>query len=85
MAKDENELESPPVFEIGDKVCLTKTIRNDGTFGGKELREILAEKGEIGYVVSIGTYLQTFYIYSVHFIELGIVVGCRCHELELEE
>lgn len=85
MKERENELESPPVFELGDKVRLTKTIRNDGTFPGKEVREILAHKGEIGYVVSIGEFLQTFYIYSIHFIELGIVVGCRAHELELME
>jgi len=81
MSGSEMELDAPPIFEIGQKVQLTKTIRNDGTFPGRELREILARKGDVGYVVAIGTFLQSFYIYSVHFIELGIVVGCRVSEL----
>ncbi len=75
------ELDAPPIFAIGQQVQLTKTIRNDGTFAGREAREILARKGDVGYVVAIGTFLQSFYIYSVHFIELGIVVGCRSTEL----
>lgn len=83
MASDELELDLPPVFEIGEKVRIRKLIRNDGTFPGKEIGETLAKKGEIGYVVSIGTFLQSFYIYAVHFLETGYVVGCRKKELEL--
>lgn len=85
MREIDNELVTPPLFELEDKVRLTKTIRNDGTFGDRERGAILAQPGEIGYVVAIGTFLQTFYIYSVHFIELGMVVGCRSRELELWE
>ena len=81
MSRSEMELDAPPVFEIGEKVQLTKTIRNDGTFSGRELRDILARKGDVGYIVGIVTFLQSFYIYSVHFIELGIVVRCRASEL----
>jgi nitrogen fixation protein NifZ len=83
MLSDELELDLPPVFEIGEKVRVCKLIRNDGTFPGKEIGETLAKKGEVGYVVSIGTFLQTFYIYAVHFLETGYVVGCRKKELEL--
>ncbi|MEN9235286.1 MAG: nitrogen fixation protein NifZ [Gloeomargarita sp. GMQP_bins_69] len=72
----------PPQFALGEKVRLTRTIRNDGTFIGRGPREVLAGKGEVGYVVGIGTFLQMFYIYSVHFLALGIVVGCRGTELE---
>jgi nitrogen fixation protein NifZ len=45
----------------------------------------LAKKGDIGYVASIGTYLQRSYIYAVHFLHTGFVVGCVKKELELVE
>jgi len=77
------ELDHYAVFDVGDKVRLKKKIRNDGTFLGKEKGDILAEPGEEGYVSDVGTYLQTTYIYAVHFIEKGIVIGCRANELEL--
>ena len=82
MAPDELELDLPPAFEIGEKVRVCKLIRNDGTFPGKEIGETLAKKGETGYVVSIGTFLQNSYIYAVHFLHSGYVVGCRRRELE---
>ncbi|MGF1485675.1 MAG: nitrogen fixation protein NifZ [Prochloraceae cyanobacterium] len=82
---DEIELNGPPTFNIEQKVRLKKLIRNDGTFPGKEVGAHLAKKGDVGYVVDIGTYLQTYYIYAVHFIEKGVVVGCRKKELELVE
>lgn len=79
------EIDSPPVFDMGTKVRIRKLIRNDGTFPGKEIGETLAKKGDVGYVVSIGTYLQTAYIYAVHFMSTGYVVGCRARELESAE
>ncbi len=85
MAPDELELDLPPAFDIGEKVRVRKLIRNDGTFPGKEIGETLAKKGETGYVVSIGTFLQNSYIYAVHFLHSGYVVGCRRRELETAE
>lgn len=85
MVWDDVELDDPPVFEMEQKVRVRKMIRNDGTFPGKELGELLAKKGDVGYVVGIGTYLQTYYIYAVHFIESGVIVGCRKKELETAE
>ncbi|MBD2513537.1 nitrogen fixation protein NifZ [Nostoc sp. FACHB-973] len=85
MQRDELELDLPPVFEIGEKVRLRKLIKNDGTFPGKEVGQVLAKKGDIGYIASIGTYLQSSYIYAVHFLETGIVVGCKKKELESVE
>jgi nitrogen fixation protein NifZ len=82
---DEIELYSPPEFEIGDKVRTRKLLKNDGTFPGQEIGIVLAKKGEIGYVVSIGTYLQSSYIYAVHFLQSGFIVGCKKKELELIE
>ncbi|MEI2582465.1 nitrogen fixation protein NifZ [Scytonema sp. PRP1] len=85
MRSDELELEQPPAFNIGDKVRLRKMIKNDGTFPGQEIGVILAKKGDIGYVASIGSYLQRSYIYAVHFLDRGFVVGCLKKELELVE
>ncbi|BAZ67848.1 MAG: nitrogen fixation protein NifZ [Pelatocladus maniniholoensis HA4357-MV3] len=82
---DEVELYDPPAFNIGDKVRLRKQIKNDGTFPGQEIGTILAKKGDIGYVVSIGSFLQRSYIYAIHFLETGFIVGCRKKELELVE
>ncbi|MDF5720061.1 MAG: nitrogen fixation protein NifZ [Rhizonema sp. PD37] len=85
MPSDEVELEDAPEFEIGDKVRLRKLIKNDGTFPGQEVGVVLAKKGDTGYVVSIGSYLQRSYIYAVHFLPSGFIVGCLKKELELVE
>lgn len=83
MKLGEVELDQEPSFELETKVRVRKKIRNDGTFPGKQIGETLANKGDEGYIISIGTYLQTAYIYSVHFLENGNVVGCLGKELEL--
>ena len=85
MRLDELELDQPPYFEIGEKVKVRKLIKNDGTFTGVDLGKVLANIGDVGYIVSIGTYLQKAYIYAVHFIETGFVVGCRKYELESQD
>ncbi len=77
------ELTSPPWFDYGQKVRVIKTIRNDGTFPGKDIGEILVKKGDLGYVTSIGTFLQQFYIYGVEIIDRGYRVGLRGKELEV--
>jgi nitrogen fixation protein NifZ len=76
------ELSQPPYFTFGEKVRAKRAIRNDGTYAGKEIGEILAKKGEEGYVVSIGTFLQQFYIYGVEFIDSGNRVGMKRKELD---
>ncbi len=76
------ELNDPPVYDYGDRVRARRTIRNDGTYAGKDIGEILCKKGEEGYVVSIGTFLQQFYIYGVEFMPSGYRVGMKRKELE---
>lgn len=76
------EIDREPVFEYGQKVRSSKVIRNDGTFPGKEIGEILVKKGDIGYVTRIGTFLQQFYIYGVDFYEHGYIVGMKAKELQ---
>lgn len=79
------ELNDPPFFGYGEKVRARRTVRNDGTFGGKDIGEILVNKGDEGYVVSIGTFLQQFYIYGVEFLGSGNRVGMKRKELESGE
>ena len=76
------ELTGPPFFEFGEKVRLKKHIRNDGTFPSKDVGEILGHKGDEGYIRSIGTFLQQFYIYAVYLPERGVTIGCKRRELE---
>jgi len=79
---DEVELSGPPAFSYGEKVRARRVIRNDGTYPGKEIGEQLVKKGEEGFVVSIGTFLQQFYIYGVEFTASGHRVGMKRRELE---
>jgi len=76
------ELNDPPAFNYGTKVRARRTIRNDGTYCGKDIGEVLCKKGEEGYVVNIGTFLQQFYIYGVEFIGSGHRVGMKRKELQ---
>jgi nitrogen fixation protein NifZ len=76
------ELNDPPFYDYGDKVRARRSVRNDGTYPGKEIGEILVRKGDEGYGTSIGTFLQQFYIYGVEFIATGHRVGMKRRELE---
>jgi len=76
------ELNGPPAFDYGEKVRARRTIRNDGTYAGRDIGDILVQKGDEGYVVSIGTFLQQFYIYGVEFLASGARVGMKRRELE---
>jgi nitrogen fixation protein NifZ len=76
------ELNQPPAFAFGEKVRSKRTVRNDGTYAGKDIGELLVRKGEEGFVVNIGTFLQQFYIYGVEFPESGHRVGMKRKELE---
>ena len=75
------EIALPPRFEMGERVISRSVVRNDGTYNGKDIGEILVNKGEIGFVRAIGTFLQQFYIYAVEFNESGHRVGMRAKEL----
>lgn len=70
-----------PQFEYGDSVRLIRSVRNDGTYPGMEVGEFMVKRGSVGYVQNVGTYLQDQVIYSVHFLESNMVVGCRAEEL----
>jgi nitrogen fixation protein NifZ len=75
------EIALPPRFSMGERVISRSVIRNDGTYNGKDIGEVLVNKGEVGFVRSIGTFLQQFYIYAVEFTDSGHRVGMRAKEL----
>lgn len=70
-----------PRFEYGDDVRVVRNVRNDGTFPGKEVGELLIRRGSVGNVHDVGTYLQDQLIYRVYFLDSGRMVGCREEEL----
>ena len=70
-----------PRYEYGDEVRLIRNVRNDGTYPGKEVGELLIRRGATGVVYDVGTYLQDQLIYRVHFMDAGSTVGCREEEL----
>ncbi|WP_164963941.1 nitrogen fixation protein NifZ [Rubrivivax sp. JA1026] len=78
---DEVELAGPPRFEIGERVAARIKVRNDGTFGGRDIGDVLVERGDVGYVRSVGSFLQQYYIYTVEFVASGRQVGMRAKEL----
>jgi len=83
MAADDDgiEIDDPPRFAVGERVASRLAVRNDGTYAGKDIGAPLVSRGDIGYVRSIGTFLQQFYIYAVEFPGTGHRVGMRAREL----
>lgn len=68
-------------WDYGDAVRVTRNVRNDGTHPGTATGELLVRRGSVGHVVDVGTFLMDQVIYSVHFLDIGRVVGCRAEEL----
>ncbi len=59
-----------------------RTVRNDGTFPGTPTGGVLIRRGAVGFVRDVGTFLQDQLIYSIHFLDENILVGCREQELQ---
>ncbi|MEQ1558793.1 MAG: nitrogen fixation protein NifZ [Methyloglobulus sp.] len=68
-------------FEYGEPVRVTRNVRNDGTYPGMEVGELLIRRGSVGNVIEVGTFLQDQIIFTVHFLNHGRMVGCRLEEL----
>jgi nitrogen fixation protein NifZ len=72
-------------FDFGERVRVTRNVRNDGTYPGMEVGDMLIRRGSVGHVVAVGTFLQDQVIYTVHFLDLDRMVGCRAEELILAD
>lgn len=70
-----------PKYEYGNEVRVTRNVRNDGTYPGMDTGQLLVKRGAVGYVQNVGTFLQDQIIYSVHFIDINRVIGCREEEI----
>ncbi len=83
--RDAGDLAHPPRFAPGTRVRAVTEVRNDGTFPGAAMGEILVRPGEIGFVRELGSFLQRYRVYEVDFVTSGRVVGMRAGELEAAE
>jgi len=68
-------------FDFGETVRVTRNVRNDGTYPGMEVGDLLVRRGSMGNVINVGTFLQDQIIYTVHFLTEDRMVGCRLEEL----
>lgn len=87
-AKLSGKDEVRPKFFLGQKVKLLEDIKNDGTYPYLGIGEVMIEKGSVGYIRTMGDFLQVIRVYEVHFLDAKSVVeviGCREHELEAME
>ena len=74
-----------PEYEYGTEVRVVRNVRNDSTYPGLEVGKLLVRRGSVGVVRDVGSFLQEQIIYSVHFLEVGRLVGCREEELQLAD
>ncbi|MFZ5579916.1 MAG: nitrogen fixation protein NifZ [Pseudomonadota bacterium] len=68
-------------FDYGDAVRVIRNVRNDGTYPGMAIGDLLIRRGSVGHVIDIGSFLQDQVIYTVHFLDQQRKVGCREEEL----
>ncbi|MDD5578181.1 MAG: nitrogen fixation protein NifZ [Methylobacter sp.] len=68
-------------FDFGESVRVTRNVRNDGTYPGMEVGELLVRRGSVGNILNVGTFLQDQVIFTVHFLAVDRMVGCRLEEL----
>ena len=68
-------------WDISDDVRLVRNVRNDGTYPGESVGELLVRRGSVGTIVDVGTFLLDQIIYTVHFLDIDRMVGCREEEL----
>lgn len=68
-------------FDLGDAVRVIRNVKDDGTYPGANVGQLLVRRGSVGHVVDVGTFLQDQIIYSVHFLDINRIIGCREEEL----
>ena len=68
-------------WDLGDTVRVVRNVRNDGTYAGAAMSDLLVRRGSVGAVVDIGTFLMDQIIYTVHFLDVDMIVGCREEEV----
>lgn len=82
--KDSDE----PLFGVGQKVELLEDVVNDGTYPHAPIGTLMMPKGSVGYIKTMGEFLQVIRVYEVHFFGAKMdveIIGCREHELKALE
>jgi len=82
--RDEEEAK----FHEGQQVKLLEDVVNDGTYPHAPIGTLIMPKDAIGYIKTIGEFLQVIRVYEVHFFGSNMeleIIGCREHELEAME
>lgn len=70
-----------PRYNYGDEVRVIRNVRNDGTYPGLDVGAPLVRRGSTGFVINVGTFLQDQIIYTIHFVDVDRIVGCRDEEI----
>ncbi|MCV6607176.1 MAG: nitrogen fixation protein NifZ [Campylobacterales bacterium] len=79
--RDEEEAK----YKTGQKVELLEDVVNDGTYPHSPIGTLMMAKGSVGYIKSMGEFLQVIRVYEVHFLDTDMeveILGCREHELK---
>lgn len=87
-AKLSSRDEELPKYHTGQKVKLLEDVVNDGTYPHSPIGTLMMKKDSIGYIKTMGEFLQVIRVYEVHFFGVDApveVLGCREHELEALE
>jgi nitrogen fixation protein NifZ len=77
--------EEEPKYHVGQKVKLLEDIVNDGTYPHSKIGTLMMKKDSVGYIKTMGEFLQVIRVYEVHFFGTDMdveIIGCREHELE---
>jgi len=64
----------------GKKFELLTDVVNDGTYPHSPIGTLMMKKGSVGYIKTMGEFLQVIRIYEVHFFGVDApveIVGCR--------
>ena len=71
-----------PRWDYGDAVRVTRNVRNDGTYPGAAVGDLLVRRGRVGHVRNVGTCLQdpiilraTALVMAVYTLIFLVVVG----------
>lgn len=71
----------PPKYQWGQRVCAAIDLVNDGSFPDQPEDAVLAQAGDSGEIVQVGTHVETGQ--PVYLVEFGPqrVVGCLEDEI----
>jgi ATP-dependent exoDNAse (exonuclease V) alpha subunit len=67
-------------LRTGDKVVVTRSFRNDGTYPHEDIGSILVHQGDLGYVIEIVKSGKEAY-YTIEFVNRPVVFETQRQDL----